>query len=182
MITWKADTVDMYFLFNDVCRLHCIDNVRFGFKVCQIAPNWTNPGLFQIRFQYILAKMHWNLIWKSLQIFHILGQSDTSAPLCLQPQKCVSGEDQTTLSTEEMPSYRYPREAKHFAKVHCLLVVLKYDPKLFQIWPSGKLLLECKKKKNAQNLPMFPPKNAKNCHWKKVPLDIFPEGLVQIGL
>ena len=40
-----------------------------------LAPKWvrfdqnrTNPGLFQIRFQYILArgaKMYWNLIWKS---------------------------------------------------------------------------------------------------------------------
>ena len=30
-------------------------------------PNGTNPGLFQIRFQYILAlraKMYWHLIWK----------------------------------------------------------------------------------------------------------------------
>ena len=33
-----------------------------------IWPKSTNPGLFQIRFQHILArraKMYWNLIWKS---------------------------------------------------------------------------------------------------------------------
>ena len=68
----------------------------FGSKVDQIlTPNWTNPGLFQIRFQYIwldepqsgsdwtsnltnpglfrsdfstfvsMSQMYWNLIWKS---------------------------------------------------------------------------------------------------------------------
>ena len=38
-------------------------------KLVRLALNGTNPGLFQIRFQYILApraKMYWNLIWKSL--------------------------------------------------------------------------------------------------------------------
>ena len=41
---------------------------RFGPKVGQVGPNGTNPVLFQIRFQYILAHcatMYWNLIWKS---------------------------------------------------------------------------------------------------------------------
>ena len=40
----------------------------FDPKWVRLAPNGTNPGLFQIRFQYILArraKMYWNLIWKS---------------------------------------------------------------------------------------------------------------------
>ena len=37
-------------------------------KWVRFTRNRTNPGLFQIRFQYILAhraKMYWNLIWKS---------------------------------------------------------------------------------------------------------------------
>ena len=41
-------------------------------KWVRLAPNGTNPGLFQIRFQYILArraKMYWNLIWKIPGIF-----------------------------------------------------------------------------------------------------------------
>ena len=31
-------------------------NVGVGYKVGQISPKWANPGLFQIRFQYILAQ------------------------------------------------------------------------------------------------------------------------------
>ena len=31
-------------------------NVKFEFKVGQIARNGTNPGLFQIRLQYVLAR------------------------------------------------------------------------------------------------------------------------------
>ena len=39
-----------------------------GPKWVRLAPNETNPGLFQIRFKYFLAnraKKYWNLIWKS---------------------------------------------------------------------------------------------------------------------
>ena len=38
----------------------------------KIGSNGTNLGLFQIRFQYILAqgaKMYWNLIWKKIRIY-----------------------------------------------------------------------------------------------------------------
>ena len=38
----------------------------------RLAPNEKNPGLFHIRFKYILArgaKMYWNLIWKSPGFF-----------------------------------------------------------------------------------------------------------------
>ena len=37
-----------------------------GPKWVWLVLNWTNPGLFQIRFQYILAlqaQMYWDLIW-----------------------------------------------------------------------------------------------------------------------
>ena len=48
--------------------IYCRWIVRLGSIVVQIGPKWTNSELFQIRFQYILArrtKMYWNLIWKS---------------------------------------------------------------------------------------------------------------------
>ena len=41
----------------------------FDPKCVRFTQNWTNPGLFQIRIQFILApraKMNWNLVWKSL--------------------------------------------------------------------------------------------------------------------
>ena len=40
---------------------------KFGPSCSDWPPNGTNPGVFQIRFKYILAhraKMYWNLIWK----------------------------------------------------------------------------------------------------------------------
>ena len=40
-------------------------------KWVKLAPNGTNPGLFEIRFQ----QMYWNLIWKS-RICPIWGQSE----------------------------------------------------------------------------------------------------------
>ena len=53
---------------------------RFVLKVGQIDPEVTNPGLFQIIIQYILAlraKMFWILIWKKYLNFRpICGQSD----------------------------------------------------------------------------------------------------------
>ena len=45
----------------------------------RLASNGTNPGLFQIIFQYILAhraKMYWNLIWRSPGFCPSWGQSD----------------------------------------------------------------------------------------------------------
>ena len=55
----------------------------------RLAPNGTNPGLFQIRFQYILArwaKMYWNLIWKNpgcfpfgANLIHFGAKSGTNA-------------------------------------------------------------------------------------------------------
>ena len=45
-------------------------------KWLRLAPNGTNPGLFQIRFQYILG----NLIWKSPGFVPFGGQSDRFEP------------------------------------------------------------------------------------------------------
>ena len=48
-------------------NIGCSRSVRVVLKSGQIdiAPNGTNLWLFKIRFQYILAKMYWNLTWKS---------------------------------------------------------------------------------------------------------------------
>ena len=44
----------IYFHERDVSQLYTL--IRFGPKVGQIDTNGTNPGLFQIRFQYIFRK------------------------------------------------------------------------------------------------------------------------------
>ena len=41
----------------------------FGSKWVRLAPNGTNLGLLQIRFQNIFFKMSWNLIWKCSEIW-----------------------------------------------------------------------------------------------------------------
>ena len=43
-------------------------------KLVRLALNWTNLGIFKIRFQYLL--MYWNLIFIKSQIFLIWCQSD----------------------------------------------------------------------------------------------------------
>ena len=40
---------------------------RFGSKVGQISPNGTNPGLFQIRFQYIIKLIEPNVLKSDLK-------------------------------------------------------------------------------------------------------------------
>ena len=52
----------------DLCCIISTQWSNSGQRWVRWIPNGTNPGLFQIRSQYILAqraKMYWNLIWKS---------------------------------------------------------------------------------------------------------------------
>ena len=71
--------------FNQWWSPFCRTRLDSGLPV--LAPKWVklsqngkNPGLFQIRFQYILArraKMYWNMIWKSPGYFKpFLGRFD----------------------------------------------------------------------------------------------------------
>ena len=73
LLTLTASAVWRYFVnqYHPKCVWHCwCWMVGLAPKWVRLDPNGTNPGLFQIRFQYIWldgssSQMYWNLFWKS---------------------------------------------------------------------------------------------------------------------
>ena len=65
LMKFEVFQIDIYFFSFVVFLVEAL--TRFGPKVGQTNPNETNPGLFQIKITYILArwaKMYSNVIWK----------------------------------------------------------------------------------------------------------------------